>query len=47
MSALEKEQETLLVPQITMPIKVKPYKHQLDAFNFAMQVLGICEVQGV
>lgn len=25
---------------LAMPIKVKPYKHQYEAFIFALQVLG-------
>ena len=29
--------------QVNMPIKVKPYKHQLDAFIFAMKVMGFME----
>ena len=27
------------VPVCKMPIKIKPYKHQVRAFNFAMQIL--------
>lgn len=27
-------------PICKMPIKVKPYKHQINAFNFAMRLFG-------
>ena len=30
--------ETPIVP---MPIKAKPYQHQIRAFNFAMKMFGI------
>ena len=28
---------------LSMPIKVKPYDHQLKAFIFALQVMGFIE----
>ena len=28
------------VESLQMPIKVKPYKHQLEAFKFALEVMG-------
>lgn len=28
-------------PILPMPIKAKPYQHQVKAFNFALKVLGI------
>ena len=38
MQLLEFEKEE--TPLCHMPIKVKPYKHQVRAFNFAMRILG-------
>lgn len=29
--------------QIVMPIKVKPYEHQVKAFLFALQVMGFID----
>ncbi len=29
-------------PVLPMPIKAKPYKHQILAFNFALKVFGVC-----
>ena len=29
------------VPIVPMPIKAKPYQHQVRAFNFAMKMFGI------
>lgn len=28
------------VESLRMPIKVKPYKHQFEAFKFALEVMG-------
>lgn len=34
------------VPFIKMPIKAKPYKHQIRGFNMAMLVFGIVKPKG-
>ena len=36
-----KEKSVDEVPIVPMPIKVKPYQHQIRAFNFAMKMFGI------
>ena len=35
--ALEKDEK----PVVNMPIKAKPYQHQINAFNFCFQTFGI------
>lgn len=32
--------ESQLEQSVQMPIKVKPYKHQLAAFKFALEIMG-------
>ena len=33
-------------PVIPMPIKAKPYKHQIQAFNFAIKMFGLETTEG-
>lgn len=34
-------------PKIPMPVKVKPYKHQIEAFNFVCKCFGLIAEGGV
>jgi hypothetical protein len=35
------KKEKLEKPIVPMPIKAKPYQHQVKAFNFALRTLGV------
>jgi len=34
-------------PKIPMPVKAKPYKHQVEAFNFVCKCFGLIAEGGV
>jgi hypothetical protein len=34
-------------PKIPMPVKAKPYKHQIEAFNFVCKCFGLIAEGGV
>jgi hypothetical protein len=35
-----RKSESDIKPVVRMPIRAKPYKHQIAAFNFAMKIFG-------
>ena len=37
-----KDEKSIAVkPIVKMPIRASPYKHQIEAFNFALKVFGV------
>lgn len=40
LKATKPEQRSDAKPQVNMPIKAKPYAHQVDAFNFALNIFS-------
>jgi len=36
-------QDNITKPNIAMPIKAKPYEHQIKAFNFVCRLFGLTE----
>ena len=40
---MQNDQEKAQFLNVNMPIKVKPYEHQVRAFIFALQVLGFID----
>lgn len=35
-----------ILPLLPMGVKVKPYSHQVDAFNFVCQIFGLIKTGG-
>ncbi len=35
-----------ILPLLPMRVKVKPYRHQVDAFKFVCQIFGLIEAGG-